>query len=97
MPNFSAIRTNSANDPGPHLLHDSPTLDFDGKFGGPQLSGNLLIEWTTHNERQHFAFALCQHLVPCTLFGNLSLVLSICAVALDRLVNRIEQLLVAFG
>jgi len=29
---------------GPHLLHDSPTLDFDGKFGGPQLRGNLLIE-----------------------------------------------------
>jgi hypothetical protein len=29
---------------GPHFLHDSPRLDFDGKFGGPQLSGNLLIE-----------------------------------------------------
>jgi hypothetical protein len=29
---------------GPHLLHHSPTLNFDGKFGGPQPSGNLLIE-----------------------------------------------------
>jgi hypothetical protein len=28
----------------PHLLHDTATLDFDGKFGGPKLSGNLLIE-----------------------------------------------------
>ena len=45
---------------GAHLLHDSSTLDFDGKFGGPQLSGNLLIEQTTHNELQHFAFALRQ-------------------------------------
>jgi hypothetical protein len=24
-------------------LHHSPTLDFDGEFGGPQLGGNLLI------------------------------------------------------
>ena len=29
---------------GPHLLHDSSTLDFDRKFSGPQLGGNLLIE-----------------------------------------------------
>jgi hypothetical protein len=29
---------------GLHLLHNSPTLDLDRKFGGPQLSGNLLIE-----------------------------------------------------
>jgi hypothetical protein len=29
---------------GRHLLPDSPTLDCDGKFGSPQLSGNLLIE-----------------------------------------------------
>ena len=44
MPNFSAIRTHSANDPDSHLLHDSPTLDFDGKFAGSQLGGNLLIK-----------------------------------------------------
>jgi hypothetical protein len=29
---------------GPHLLHDSPALDFDRKFGGAQLRGNLLVE-----------------------------------------------------
>jgi hypothetical protein len=40
MPNFSASHSTSANDPARIFLHDSPTLDFDGKFGGPQLSGN---------------------------------------------------------
>jgi hypothetical protein len=43
-PNLSVIRTNCANDPVHILLHDSATLDFDRKFGGPQLSGNLLVE-----------------------------------------------------
>ena len=43
MPNFSAIRTNSANDPT-RLFSMTPTLDFDSNFGGPQLSGDLLIE-----------------------------------------------------
>jgi hypothetical protein len=43
MPNFSAIRTNSANDPA-RIFCMTPLPDFDGKFGGSQLSGNLLIE-----------------------------------------------------
>jgi hypothetical protein len=29
--------------PGPHLLHDSPTLNFDGEFGRSQLGGDLLF------------------------------------------------------
>jgi hypothetical protein len=39
MLNFSAGRTNSANDPA-RIFCITPLLDFDGKFGGPQLSGN---------------------------------------------------------
>jgi hypothetical protein len=69
-------------------LHDSLTLDFDREFGGPQLSGYLLIKQTAHNKRQYFAFARRQRVVTYTLFGNLSLALSICAVALDGLVDR---------
>ena len=75
----------------PHLLHRAPALDFDAKFGSPKFSGNLLIEQTAHSKRQYFAFAWRQRGVPRTLFSNLSLALSICAVALDGLVNRIEQ------
>src|SRR5215813_5352065 len=95
MPNFSAIRTSSANDPARNLLHCVSALDFDAKFGGPQPSGNLPVEQAAHNKHQYFAFALRQRVVPCSLFGNLSLLLSICVVALDGLVNRIEQRLVA--
>jgi hypothetical protein len=31
--------------PGPHLLHDSPTLNFDGEFGRSQLDGDLLFAY----------------------------------------------------
>jgi hypothetical protein len=65
--------------------------DFDAKFGSPQFCGNLLIEQTAHSKRQYFAFAWRQRGVPRTLFSNLSLALSICTVAPDGLVNRIEQ------
>jgi hypothetical protein len=61
----------------------------------PQLSGNLPVEQAAHNKRQYFAFARRERVVPCSLFGNITLLLSICAVALDGLVNRIEQRLVA--
>jgi hypothetical protein len=43
MPNFSAIRTNSVNDQA-RIFCMTPTLDVDGKFGSPELSGNLFIE-----------------------------------------------------
>ena len=43
MLNFSAGRTNSANDPA-RIFCMAPAMNFNGKFGGPQLSGNLLIE-----------------------------------------------------
>jgi hypothetical protein len=57
MPNFSAIRTNSANDPT-RIFCMTPYAGFDGESGGSQRSGNLLIEQTTHNERQHFVFTV---------------------------------------
>jgi hypothetical protein len=95
MPNFSAIRTNSANDPA-RIFRVTPLrwiLTLNSVV--PNLAAICFIKDTSHNKRQYFALALRQQVVPCTLFGNLSLALPICAVALDGLVNRIEQRLVA--
>jgi hypothetical protein len=60
-------------------------------------SARTTIDHSIVNEPHHFAFALRQQVVPCTLYGDLRFVLSICAVALDGLANCIEQLLVAKG
>ena len=97
MPNFSAIRTNSANDPA-RILRMTPLrwiLTVNSVV--PSVAAICLLSRPVNNEPQHFAFALRQQVVPCTLFGNLGLVLSICAVALDRLLNRIERRLVTKG
>jgi hypothetical protein len=91
MPNFSAIRTNSANDPARifciALLRWILTLNSVV----PSLAAICLLSRPLTTKRQYFAFAWRQRDVPRTLFSNLSLALSICAVALDGLVNRIEQ------
>jgi hypothetical protein len=58
----------------------------------PLFVGSAITRWY---ERQQFALALRQQAVPCTLLGDLRLLFSIYRVELDRLMNRVEQRLVA--
>jgi hypothetical protein len=76
MLNFSASRTNSANDPARIFCMTPLGWILPVNSVVPSLAAICY-------EPQHFAFSLRQQVVPCTLFGNLSLVLSICAVALE--------------
>src|SRR5712691_7399331 len=95
MPNFSAIRTNSANDPARIFCMTPLRWILTVNSVVPSLAAICLLSRPVTTNPSTSRLALRQQVVPCTLFGNLSLVLSICAVALDRLVNRIEQHLVA--
>src|SRR5580658_7240144 len=64
-------------------------------FTRPEYRGNLLCLHTGHYELHHFSFARSQAFMPVIQFGHLIPLASQLLVALQRLLNRIEEFLMA--
>src|SRR5204863_6328342 len=80
---------------GPHLQHDLPALFLDRRFRGAELAGDLLVEEAGDDSGHHVAFARGQGLVPATKLGDLLPLRSRGAIALDRVSNGVEEILLA--
>src|SRR5688500_9546856 len=83
--------------PRSHLLHDMLAVDLDRALARTQLSCDLLVEEPCHHERHHFPLARSQPTISTAQLGDLGPLLARVAVTFERLLNRVEQLLVTEG
>ncbi len=80
-----------------HLLHHVPAMDFHGDFAGPELKSYLLIEHARNDQCHDLPLARGHGFVTPSQFGKLALLLAHHPVAIQSLVDRIQQVLVAEG
>jgi hypothetical protein len=69
-------------------------MSLYGCFAGAELRRDLFVEQTCHDERHHLVLARRKRLVPPTPLGQLCPLISCRAVARNRLLNGVEELLV---
>src|SRR4051812_45933319 len=69
-------------------------MNFDGDFAGPQVISNLLVEHARDHERHDFSFAGRQRLIVLSQISDLILLLTRHPVTVQRLVDRVQQILV---
>src|SRR5258708_6092001 len=70
-------------------------LLFDGGLAGAQLAGDLLVEKTCDDARQHVSLTGREGRVATTQLGALAALRADRAIALDRVSNGVEQVLLA--
>src|SRR5205814_877427 len=74
-----------------------PTMDLHSDFAGPKLGSYLFIEHARNYQAHDLALACGQRLVMLTQLGTFSVLMTHQAVAIQSLVNRIQQVLVTKG
>src|SRR5882724_8966289 len=72
-------------------------VDFDSGLAGAKLSGYLLIEQSCDHEPHHLPFAWRERVKASAQYFNLRPLLARLAIALQRLLNGVEQVLIAEG
>src|SRR3989442_14067349 len=72
-------------------------MDLDGDFAGAQLGGDLLVEEARDDQGHHLTLARRQRLVPPAQLSQLRPPAALRAVAVNRLLNGVQQLLVTEG
>src|SRR5882724_12377435 len=80
---------------GLHLRHHVRALLLDGGLAGAQLAGDLLVEQTGDDPRQHVSLTRRERRVATTKLGALVTLRAHRAIALDRASNGVEQILLA--
>jgi hypothetical protein len=71
------------------------TLFLDGGLAGSQLPGDLLVEQTGDGTGQNISLARSQQVIPATKLGELQPLRARDAITIDRVANRVEQVLLA--
>src|SRR5258708_6940896 len=72
-------------------------MDLHGNFAGPELRSYLLIKHARNNQANNLALACGQRLVVLSQLGKLTLLLASRPVAIQSLVDRVQQVLVPKG
>src|SRR5713226_3064765 len=72
-------------------------MDLHGDFAGPELKSHLLIEHARNYQSHDLALACGQRLVAVSQLAKLTLLLARHTVAVQSLVDRIQQVLVPEG
>src|SRR5882724_11879142 len=70
-------------------------MNLDRDFAGPQFKSYLLVEHARHHKAHDLALACGQRRVALLQLGEFTVALAHRPVAIQSLVNRIQQLLVA--
>jgi hypothetical protein len=70
-------------------------VSFHGGFAGAELGGDLFVKRTPHDECHDLTLALRQRFVPASQLAQLCPLLSCRTVTINRLLNGVEELLVA--
>src|SRR5437588_585513 len=78
-----------------HLRHHMRALLFDGGLAGAQLAGDLLVEKTGDDPCQHVSLTGSEGRVATTQVGAFAALRTYRAIALDRVSNGVEQILLA--
>src|SRR5271156_131305 len=74
-----------------------PTLHLHRDFAGAELISYLFIEHARNHKTHHLALTRCQRLVTPAQFSKLILLFTRYPIAIQSLVNRIQQVLVLEG
>src|SRR5438105_14538025 len=74
-----------------------PTLDLHGDFAWPELKTYLLVEHARNHQAHDLALACGEQLVAFSQLAKLALLLPCCLIAIQGLMDRIQQVLVAEG
>src|ERR1022692_4773754 len=69
-------------------------LDLHGDFAGPKLKGDLFVEHAGNNQTHDLTLTRGQRLIVLPQFGKLTLLMASDAIAIEGLLNRIQQILV---
>src|SRR5260221_4450659 len=77
-----------------HLPHHVAAMNLHGDLADPELKSYLLIEHTRNHQAHDFALALAQGLVAFSQRGKVTLLAAPHAVAIQSLVDGIQQVLV---
>src|SRR5580700_773042 len=70
-------------------------MDLHSDFAGSEIKSHLLIEHARNHQTHDLALACRKRLVPLLQFGELTLLLARCPIALQSLMDSIQQVLVA--
>src|SRR5882757_7516631 len=77
-----------------HLPHHLAAMNLHGDLADPELKSYLLIEHTRNHQAHDFALARAQGLVAFSQSGKVTLLAAPRAVAIQSLMDRIQQVLV---
>ena len=80
-----------------HFLHHLAAMDLDGDFAGAQFARDLFVEQTRDHPGHDFTLASGQRIKSLAQLGGFRPLLTRAAVAFQRLLNRVEQILIAKG
>src|SRR2546427_5844982 len=80
-----------------HLVHHVTAMDLHGDFTGPKVISDLLIEHARNYQSHDLALACGQRRVAVSQLAKLTLLLARHTVAVQSLVDRIQQVLVREG
>jgi hypothetical protein len=78
----------------PASFHDVPSMNFHGGLAGSDLVGNLLIQHAGNHERHNLPLSRSQFAMALLQIVDLGRLFSHGAVALKRLLNGVQQVLV---
>src|SRR5260370_3719283 len=70
-------------------------MDLRSDFAGPKLSGHLLVEHSRNHQLHYIALSCGQSLIAPKQIGHLALLLASRTVAFERLLDCIQQILIA--
>ena len=80
------------NRPGPHLLHDSATVNLGGDLADAQLGRSLFVEQAAHYERQQLPLAWRQGREALPQFVQLCFVPSGVAILVEGGIDRVQEI-----
>src|ERR1700688_4726781 len=80
-----------------HLTHDMPALDLHSDFARSQFISYLLIQPARNHQAHDLALACRQRFVALSQFAEFTFLLPGNSVAIQRLLDRIQQVLVPKG
>ena len=78
-----------------HFVHDVTAMKLDSFLSGSQFRGDLFIEHSRNDTRRHFALTRRKQFVTRTQTRQLSLQVARSAIAPNRLLDGVEQILLA--
>jgi len=76
-------------------MHELCPMSFHRRLAGAELRGDLLVQQARYDQCHDLTLALRKRFVPSSQLGPLCPLMSCSAVTINRLLNGVEQLLVA--